>query len=217
MDYEYKKLKKWHILVLIVIILSLMHLWKYNSSADTLSIDVQDLDNVSNLHTYLNPTVIRFIELDTLAYNATTYHLYDPLSIINKSRLFNINRLFQPESTSGIVYRSYHSVMLVRPYADCIVRLYPPQYSRFFKSTTLSSQEHNSQTDENDDYVPSHAYSCAQSENEVLASGLRIKLYDYTILYIPRRWFYQIDAQSKRVQVYTSDTLVSLWVNFIGI
>jgi hypothetical protein len=196
-----------------LLVLLFSHLWTYNQSASSLSIDMQDLDNVKSLHTYLNPTVIRFIELDTLWYNAMEYHLYDPLSLRNASRVFQKEALFQPEATATLVYRNYHSVFLVRPSVDCIVRLYPPEYAKLFQRSKSIQLPPNS--DSSTIYSPQHLYTCKTSESQVLASGLRIRLYDYTILYIPRRWFYQIDSKTTRVQVFTSDTLVSSWVGFI--
>ena len=177
------------LVVVIIIILFYFHYKKFSKKSLDYEIIQQEMDLVNgyNLYTLVHPLIISFIEEKPLMYNVEKYSLYSPLTISKNSlRLVSF--------TDSYVSHQ-NEILLIRPTSDIKITLINPKYKKHF----------NKQKILNGGLVKYHSLDTIHE-----TQSIDIIVREYTILAVPRFWFFTFDKKHIDLQVLSTQNIFTL-------
>ena len=177
------------LVIILVIIVFYFHFKKFSKRSSDYEINQQEIDLISgyDLYTIVNPLIISFIEEVPLEDNTNKYNLYSPLTISKKF----LNLMSFTDS-----YLSHQNeILLIRPIEDIKITLINPKYKNHFKKNKVLNGGII-------EYTPQESINESQSVDIIVR--------EYTILAIPRFWFFTFDKPNVDIQIMTSQNIFTM-------
>ena len=169
-----------------IIILFAFHYRIFIHSTKGYEISQQEIENIKgyDLYNLHQPLIISFIEEDTLKYNIDTYSLYSPITIQQKYiSLVSFDHKYISHN---------NEICLIRPIEDITVTLINTHNKNVFKKNKI---------------LDGGLIEYSPLENINKAKSIDIIVREYTILAIPRNWFFTFDKKDVNIEVFLSQNI----------
>ena len=177
------------VVIILIIIFLYFHFKKFSKKSLNYEINQQEMNSVNgyDLYTITNPLIISFIEEMSLEHNVLKYTLYSPLSITKNF----LNLISFTDS-----YLSHcNEILLIRPLEDIKITLINPKYKTHFNKNKVLNGGLI-------EYTPTETINQTQSVDIIVR--------EYTILTIPRFWFFTYDKPNVDIEIMTSQNIFTM-------